>query len=253
MSEFFKHPTTEVRLPSHGVFYPEHSPLRQNGGVLEIKYMTAKEEDIMTSPTLISNGTLVDKLLQSIIVTPGVSYTDLLLGDINAVVITSRVLAYGPEYTFSVDCFNCKEVVEYEMNLAKVEFDDEICEVNEMGEFEFKTPSELNVTIKPLTRGDELKMNKDVKMIQSKMSKDVSPEMSTMLKAMVTSVNGERDRSVLNPIIENLIVADARAIRKKYHEVNPDLNLDVAVDCPHCSHVNEGTMPITANFFWPDA
>ncbi len=61
-------PTEEVTLPSKGLIYPKDNPLAK--GVLEMKYMTAREEDILTNDSYIKNGTVIDKLLQSLIITP---------------------------------------------------------------------------------------------------------------------------------------------------------------------------------------
>ena len=96
-------PSEEVTLPSKGLLYPEGHPLKK--GVIEMKYMSAKEEDILTNPNLIKNGTVIDKLLKSLIVTP-IDYNNLLLGDKNAVLVAARILGYGKDYTFE---FNGEE------------------------------------------------------------------------------------------------------------------------------------------------
>ena len=98
----FTFPTEVIQLPSRGKFYPEGHPLRENGGKLDVKYMTAKEEDILTSSNLIANGTVVDKLMESLVVHEGVSYRDLTTGDANAVLMASRVLAYGKDYPVQI-------------------------------------------------------------------------------------------------------------------------------------------------------
>ena len=67
-------PSEEVTLPSKGLLYPEGSPLKS--GIIEMKYMTAKEEDILTNANFIQNGTVIDKLLQSLILSD-INYNDL--------------------------------------------------------------------------------------------------------------------------------------------------------------------------------
>ena len=98
-------PTEIIELPSEGFFYPEGSPLAS--GKLEMKYMTAKEEDILTSQNLIKKGVVLDKVLESLIVTPGVSPDDILIGDRNAVFVAARILAYGPKYEAKISCPKC--------------------------------------------------------------------------------------------------------------------------------------------------
>ena len=85
-------------MPSKGHFYPSDNPL--SSGQVEIKYMTAKEEDILTSANLIQKGIVLDKLLQALIVSEGVNLDDVLIGDKNAIMIASRILAYGKDYKF---------------------------------------------------------------------------------------------------------------------------------------------------------
>ena len=94
-------PTEQVTLPSKGLLYPEDSPLRK--GTIEMKYMTAREEDILSNQNYIENGTVIDKLLKSLIVTPGINYNDLLIGDKNALLVAARILGYGADYDFELD------------------------------------------------------------------------------------------------------------------------------------------------------
>ncbi len=91
MESKFKLPTETVDLPSKGLLYPEDSPLAK--GTIEMKYMTAKEEDILTNQNYISDGTVIDKLLQSLIVTEGVNFNELLVGDKNAIMVAARILS----------------------------------------------------------------------------------------------------------------------------------------------------------------
>ena len=93
-------PTEVVDLPSKGLLYTKDSPLA--GGTIELKYMTAKEEDILTSRNLIQKGVVLDKLLESVIVDENVSLNDLLLGDKNAIMIATRILGYGKDYTVTL-------------------------------------------------------------------------------------------------------------------------------------------------------
>ena len=151
----FQFPSEEVTLPSKGLLYPEESPLRS--GRIEMKYMTAKEEDILTNQNLIKNGTVIDKLLQSLIIT-AIDYNDLLIGDKNAILIASRILGYGQEYSFSYPNPNTSEDEEVTVDLTEAEDKllDESLIVNDKNEFNFTLPhSKIELTFKLLTHGDE--------------------------------------------------------------------------------------------------
>ena len=92
-----KFPTQMVTLPSKSWFYDSANPL--SSGEVEVKYMTAKEEDILTSQNLIKKGVVFDKLLDALVVSK-IKLDDMLIGDKNAVLIAARVLAYGKNYEF---------------------------------------------------------------------------------------------------------------------------------------------------------
>jgi hypothetical protein len=94
----FKFPTEEIELPSKGLVYPNDNPL--SSGKVEMKYMTAKEEDILTNQAYIRKGTVLDKLLKSLIIDKKINIDDLIVGDKNSLLIASRILGYGKEYKF---------------------------------------------------------------------------------------------------------------------------------------------------------
>ena len=97
--EEFEIQTETIELPSKGLIYPEDNPL--SSGKVEIKYMTAKEEDILSNQTYIQNGTVLEKLLESVIVSK-INLKDLIIGDNNAVLIATRILGYGADYTVNM-------------------------------------------------------------------------------------------------------------------------------------------------------
>ena len=116
----YKFPTEMVELPSKGYFYADGHPL--SSGKVEVKYMTAKEEDILTSQNLIQQGIVIDKLLESLVVDKSIKIDDMLIGDKNAIMVASRVLAYGKDYEFTYDG------VEHSVDLStldpvKIDFD----------------------------------------------------------------------------------------------------------------------------------
>src|SRR6056300_1647931 len=157
MSKTFNLPTETVVLPSKGLLYPEDSPLAK--GELEMKYMTAKEEDILTNQNYITNGTVIDKLLQSLILTKNVDYSSLLVGDKNAMMIAARVLAYGKNYVVNY------RGQEYTIDLSLLkekEIDLEIFK-DRKNEFKFTLPeSKIDVTFKILTHADEKAIDKEL-------------------------------------------------------------------------------------------
>ena len=150
-------PTEEVTLPSKGILYPEDSPLKS--GKITMKYMTAKEEDILTNPNYIEDGSVIDKLLQSLIVTP-IDYSSLLVGDKNAILVAARILGYGSDYEFS---YGDKEVKIDLTELEDKHLDESLVNGN-INEFEYTLPaSKTNVTFRFLTHGDERKIDQELK------------------------------------------------------------------------------------------
>jgi hypothetical protein len=237
----FKFPTEIVELPSKGLVYPEGSPLAE--GKIEMKYMTAREEDILTNQSYIQDGTVLDKLLQSLIITK-INYDDLIIGDKNALLIASRVLGYGKDYTFN---YAGKE---YEVDLSTLDnkpFDESLVTPG-INEFKFTLPTtNINITFKILTTSDDKKIDDEIKGLK-KVNKTASPELTTRLKYIITSIDGDRDsKSIRNFVDNNLLAKDSRALRDYIKKVQPDVNLNYTVDGGE-----EVTIPINLNFFWPD-
>ena len=243
----YKFPTETIDLPSEGKLYPEGSPLRS--GKVDIKYMTAKEEDILTSTNLIQRGIVLDKLMESLIVSPGVKPDDLLLGDINAVMIASRILAYGKDYPIDVTCGSCGHRFSYDVDLTSLNM---IVPAEEPvgGEYTAKLPTGITVTFKLLLRADEKKIREEIDALR-KIS-EVESESTIRLRYMITSVNGNRDPKAIRELSEAMIIRDVRALRERIRQVSPDVDFDLAVPCTSCDHQIKVRMPVGANFFWPD-
>ena len=206
--------------------------------------MTAKEEDILTNQSYISNGTVLDKLLQSLIVDKSINYGDILIGDKNAILIASRVLGYGPEYSFE---YNGET---HEVNLAQLDAKpiNESLFTRGKNEFSYTLPATgTEITFKLLTHGDEQKIDQEIKGLQ-KLKRDAG-ELTTRLKHMITSVGGNTSTQDIREFVDNRFLArDTRAFRKYINEMQPDIDLKFYPD-----GAEEGiTIPITLNFFWPD-
>jgi len=246
-----KLPTEKVMLPSKGLLYPKESPL--SSGYIEMKYMTAKEEDILTNVNFIKNGTVIDKLLQSLIVTP-INYDDLLIGDKNAILIAARILGYGAEYSFKYTNERGKEI-NTTIDLSKLDEKvmDESLFTAGVNEFAFTTPKTGTLlTFKLLTHGDEKKIDAEIKGLQ-KINPNGSFDVTTRLKHMITSINGDHDQKIIRDFIDNYMLAvDARSFREHYNKVIPDINLKYTPEDEN--YTGEGIdIPVSLSFFWPDA
>ena len=250
MSELM-YPVETINLPSEGKYYPKGHPLRENGGLLELKYMTAKEEDILTSTNLIQNGTVMDRLLDSLVVHEGVKPIDLTTGDLNAVLIAARVLAYGKDYDVEIDCGSCEAKINYVVDLSQLESTDAEIEVDDNAHHHFVTDTGLDIVIRPLSRGDELDIEKTDKILRKKYNKR-SSIITSRLKSIIVSINGETDKNILTSMVENLVVKDSRKIREEFDKINPSVDMTLEVVCEECGHVMKGGMPIGVNFFWPE-
>ncbi len=237
----FKFPTEEIELPSKGLVYSKDNPL--SSGKVEIKYMTAKEEDILSNQAYIENGTVLDKLLDSVIISK-IDAKDLIIGDKNAILIATRILGYGSDYKVAI---NGKA---QEIDLSELEnkpFDGSTM-IEGKNEFAFTLPhSDTKVTYKILDGHDEKKIERELKGLK-KLNKNSSPEASTRLKYTLTSVNGETDAKDIREFVDNYFLArDARAFRDHLRQTQPDVDLNVILDSGE-----EVTVPIGLSFFWPD-
>jgi len=249
----FKFPTEMVELPSKGLLYPEGHPLAE--GKVEMKYMTAREEDILTNQNYIKQGIVIDKLLQSMLVTK-FDYNDLLIGDKDAIMLAARVLGYGKDYSFSYypEYGDVEEVVNIDLTLVKEKFLDEKL-ISEKGrnEFTFKLPHTGNtITFKLLTHGDEQTIDKEILGLK-KLDPKANFEVTTRFRNMILSVNGDYDKTTIREFIDyGLLAKDSRSFREYFNSVSPGINLKY----PYIFN-NGGeediVIPIGINFFWPDA
>ena len=239
-------PTEEVTLPSKGLLYPKESPLSK--GVVEIKYMTAKEEDILTNQNYIQKGTVIDKLLKSLIVTP-IDYNDLLTGDKNAILISARILGYGKDYDFKYQ----DEDASVDLSELEDKELDESLIVEGKNEFDFTLPfSKKSITFKLLTQADDTKIQNELKGLK-KINKNSNPENTTRLKHTILSVEGDTTPKTIREFVDNSLLArDARELRKYITHVSPDVDLNVSLTLRDGEVIEDITLPIGVNFFWPD-
>ena len=241
----FKFPTETIELPSKGLIYPEDNPL--SSGIIEMKYMTAKEEDILSNQSYIGNGTVIDKLLKSLIVSK-IDYNELIVGDKNAVMIAARVLGYGKDYEFE---YKGEKVSVDLSTLENKEFDEKAI-TRGVNEFSFTLPnSGAIITYKLLTHKDETAITNELNGLK-KINKNSDPSVSTRMKYMILSVNGDSERKTVREFVDNYFLAsDARAFRQHVREVQPDVDLKVTVELSSGEEAID--LPIGVTFFWPDA
>ena len=241
-----KFPTEVVDLPSNGLLYPKGSPL--SSGKIEIKYMTAKEEDILTSANLIRQGVVVEKLLESLIIDKSIKVDDLLIGDKNAVLIASRILAYGKEYEVEV------EGQKIEVDLTKL-IDkklDESVVTNGANEFEFELPAtKRKLTFKMLTSGDEKVIDEEIKGYEK--IHGIGYELTTRLKHQIISVDGDSKKASINSFVDNEFLSrDSIAFRTYVAEIQPDVDMTSTFTDSE-GNEKEFTVPMTVTFLWPNA
>ena len=241
------YPTEVIDLPSKGKYYPEGSPLRS--GQIELKYMTAKEEDILTSSNLIQKGIVLDKLMDSLIVTKGVKSSDLLVCDLNAVMVAARILGYGKDYPISVTCPECGKKIEEVVDLTSL---GSVNDSDEVIDTTIVLPiSKKQVTLKMLTRGDEMAIEKENASL--KKVNNMDSEATSRLRAMITSVDGDSSPGKIWGFVDTLLVRDARYLREEYKKMIPDVDFNINVTCDCTSEPVSVRLPIGTNFFWPDA
>jgi hypothetical protein len=241
-----KFPTEIVELPSKGLIYPESNPL--SSGTVEMKYMTAREEDILTNQNYIKQGIVLEKLLKSLIVSK-INYDDLIVGDKNAIMVAARILGYGKDYSFKVG----NELVTVDLTECPLRYLDEDKVTKGVNSFEYTFPATgATITYKLLNGKDDKQIQSELEGLK-KIDKNASAELSTRLKHLITSVNGDEDKKVIREFVDNYLLAkDSRSFREHLKQFQPDIELKA-------KFINENgveediDIPITANFFWPDA
>jgi hypothetical protein len=233
-------PTEFVELPSGGRFYSENHPLHGQS-TIEIKQMTAKEEDILTSRTLLKNGVAIDRVIQSLITDKRVNSDSLLVGDRNAILIAARVSGYGNDYNTTVNC------------PIHTGNDDSALSLTSNGDGTFTTTlprTRVEVTFRLLNGNDEKAMVSQAENARKRNRPEQS--VTSQIRSMVVSVNGDESPQALNYLIDNVPSLDARHLRACYKAAAPNVDLTQFFSCEECGHEQEMEVPLTADFFWPD-
>ena len=241
-------PTEVLDLPSQGKLYPSDNPL--SSGRVTIKYMTAKEEDILSNQNLIKKGIVLDKLFESIIV-DNVNVKDILIGDKNAILLATRLLGYGPDYTFRFYSDKTGQIITTTVDLSQVKIKEiDYSLFKNKNEFEFETPQGKNkLTFKLLTHGDEQLIDKDIEAMQ-KINKDFSGDITTRLRYMIKSVDGKNDLGTINKYLNGMLARDSRALRDYVKSISPDLDMKFTYTHED-GETEEASISMGVGFFWP--
>lgn len=246
-----KFPSEVIDLPSGGKIYGKESPLY--GGKIEVKYMTAKEEDILTSANLIKKGAVLEKLMDSLIMTPGVATKDLILGDKNAIMVAIRVLAYGPEYECEIESPTTGNKIKHTFNLADCPFKELPKDVNyNANSFEFKLPiSKTKVKFKLISGVEDEKIEQELES-KKKIGHMIQTGITSRLKHIITEWDGETDVNKIGLNVENMLARDSMALRNEITRISPDIEMKQEVMFEEGDTV-EVDIPLTVTFFWPNS
>lgn len=259
----FINPTELVFLPSKGLYYPVGHPLHMQES-LEIRQMTAKEEDILTNKTFIKKGIVFDRLLESLFVDKKIRPDDLFIGDKNAVLIVSRISSYGSQYDFETMCPSCGHKSGKSVDLTaclNYNLDDVDSENSALNKYAYERLATGNILIKlPKTKwvvecklltGHDEKLLKQLAESKQKYTKDTDTSFTELLSAIIEKIEGEDDRVVINKALTVMPASDALYLKKAFELLSPNVKLNFEFDCSSCGHSQEMEVPITQDFFWP--
>ena len=243
-------PTEVISLPSQGKCYAEENPL--SSGQLEIKYMTAKEEEILASQNLIRKGVVLDKLFESIIVDKNINVDDILIGDKNAIMLATRILGYGPQYKIQIEG-ELGEKNEISVDLGKVQTKEiDFDKLNRENKYTFTTKSGTILEYKLLSHGDEKKIDADVKALERLTKGGTSSELTTRYRFMIISVDGATDTKSITDFINNrFLTIDTRSFREAVRKIQPDINMEFEYEDPQTGEMEVRPIPMGVGFFWP--
>lgn len=250
----FEIPVESVPLPSKGLVYDADSPL-SNRETIDIRSMTAREEDILTSRALIKKGTVITNLLQSCIVDKRIDVQRMLSGDRNAVMVALRITGYGSEYTAEVECPSCSDKSKHSFDLTSLPIKDLTINPSESGAnvFEFQLPvTKKSVRFKFLTGADE----EEILLIQERKKKTGSLAdslVTTRLQYSLVAVDGKTDKNTIASFIRSMPARDSMELRRYIDKHEPGIDMKGFIDCNACGESSEVRMPLGASFFWPDA
>ena len=251
-------PTEFVELPSRGKFYSPDHPLHGEE-TIELRYMTAKDEDILTSRALLKNGLAIDRLLEGLVTNKEINPNNLLIGDKNALLVAARISGYGEDYIVGVNCPSCNANSEHNFDLSELSLNHGVqpdvdstsgVTQTDRGTFVAKLPkSNYSVEFRLLTGDDESYLAKSAAQLTKHNLPDASA--TNLLKRLSVSVNGVTDVGEINNFIDSMPAQDARHLRACVQVVTPNVDMTQDIECSSCGAVTEMEVPFTSEFFWP--
>lgn len=246
-----------VKLPSKGKLYSIDHPLHGKE-VVEFKAMMAPEEDILATPALLKQGTVLNVLMKSCLLDKQIDPLSLLIGDKSAILLAIRISGFGPEYKIETRCPSCKKSFPHEFNLSKIELKNLGVKPVEEGKnlFEFTLPHKKNKVLFSLaTDGDDLEVLRIQEARKEKL-KIPLPHDTTItdrLKLSIKSIDGKTDGEFISAFVDTKMIAkDSRALRKYMQKIEPDMIMKQVVKCLHCGQTKDHQIYMATEFFWPE-
>ena len=250
----FSVPRDYVMLPSKGRIYPTNSPLH-NLEEIEVRHLTAVDEDILTSRALLRSGKAIDTMLGNVIMNKSVNVNDLISGDKNAILTFLRITGYGPEYEVEIDCPGCNENLKHEFDLSQLTM--RFLDVNPVNEgdnrFDFTLPSGINIEFKLLNSAEDQQISDEQDKLKRTTNSPLEKNITTKYKHQIISVDGKDEQVFINNFVDTMNLRDSRAFRTYLEEVEPDVNMKQDYKCRMCGHSEEVEIPVTVGFFWPES
>jgi len=250
----FSIPTDYVTLPSMGKAYPQGSAL-YNKTEVQVRHLTAADEDIMTSRSLLRTGRALDVMVQNCIIDKNIKVEELIPGDKNALITYLRVSGYGPDYEVDMTCPSCSENFDHIFDLSKLSMNTLTISPVEEGQnaFEYEAPTKTKIVFKYLNSSEEKEINEVQEKIKKTTKSQVDKNVTTRLKGCILSINGETDPAFINKYVDTMPVIESRGLRKYMEQNNPDLIMKQDYSCASCGFEGEVDIPITVSFFWPES
>jgi len=243
----FEVPFDVIELPSKGLLYPGKQ------STVKVEYLTAADENILTSPNLLKSGKVLDVLLERKVKDSPVPFSELLLGDRNAIMIWLRATGYGHMYPVRLTDPITAEEFDYEVDLNSLETHSLTVDPNENNEFTFDLPvSKKQIKFKLLTVGDERQIVDKTEKRKKATKSLISNTLTYRLERQITEIDGNRDPSYISRFIQVLPAMDSLKFREYADDIDPGIELEVDVEGPSGENFRS-PVPLGLNFFWPNA
>ena len=250
----FSVPRDFVMLPSKGMIYPEGSPLH-NMEEVEVRHLTAADEDILTSRALLRSGKAIDTMLSNVLMNKSINVDELISGDKNAILTFLRITGYGSDYDVEVECPGCNDTIKHEFDLSKLTM--RFLDVDPMSpgqnRFDFVLPSGIRIEFKLLNSAEDQKITDAQEKLKRATNSPLEKNVTTKYKHQIVSVDDKDDPTYINHFVDTMNLRDSRAFRTYLEEVEPDVNMKQDFKCRMCGHTEEMEIPITVGFFWPES